>query len=258
MRLFDVRSLGEIVFEYGATSAAEVVVIVPLYNYEEHIVECLESVAAQTLKDIAIVVIDDCSTDAGPRIAIDFLKTNSTRFAAALVIRHTKNMGLSMARNSAIAWSSEPLLFMLDADNRIRSPALARLKTALETSEADFAYSQLFVFGEVTVIGDADIWDIDRLKNGNAIDAMALIRRETLLACDGYAVLADDHGWEDYDLWCRSFTLGFNGVFVPELLCEYRRHKQSMLNSRTNHHAETLKSELALRYPNIFFPAKAI
>ena len=130
-----------------------------------------------------------------------------------------------MARNSGVAWSDEPLLFMLDADNRVRPPALARLKAALEIDDADFAYSQLFIFGDEIGVGRADIWDIDRLRPSNAIDAMALIRRSALVKAGGYGVLPDDQGWEDYDLWCQFFTLGMRGVFVPELLCEYRRHR---------------------------------
>jgi lipopolysaccharide biosynthesis protein len=65
-------------------------------------------------------------------------------------------------------------------------------------------------------------------------------------------VLADGRDWEDYDLWCRFFTLGLRGVFVPELLCEYRRHGQSMLNTRTNIDPNQLSAEMAVRYPEIF------
>ena len=99
-----------------------------------------------------------------------------------------------MARNSGLAWSAEPLLFMLDADNRIRPPALARLKSALETDNADFAYSQLFIFGNEIGVGRADIWEIERLRPTNTIDAMAIIRRSALLNAGGYEVLPDDQG----------------------------------------------------------------
>jgi glycosyltransferase involved in cell wall biosynthesis len=252
MTLFNIKSLGEITFRYDAHTSAEVVVVVPLYNYAKYIIECLDSIAVQTIERCSVVVVDDCSTDNGAALATDFLKTNSSRFSSVIIIRHTKNQGLSMARNSGIAWSSEPFLFMLDADNRIRSPALDRLKNALEFSEADFAYSQLFIFGEANAIGRADIWNVNRLRHGNTIDAMALICRRALIATEGYAVLADDHGWEDYDLWCRFFTLNFKGIFVPELLCEYRQHKSSMLNTHTNNYVNSLKSEMAIRHPNIF------
>ena len=254
MRVFDIRSLGEVAFEAAPArvTRADVAVIIPLYNYGRYIVDCLQSVVDQTLEHVSVVVVDDGSTDDGPARVIDFLKANAARFSSARVIRHIRNQGPSMARNSGIAWSDEPLLFMLDADNRIRPPALARLKAALDVSGADFAYSQTFVFGEQTDIGPADIWHVDRLRHGNTVDVMALIRRTALIKAGGYAVLADDHGWEDYDLWCRFFSLGLRGLFVPELLCEYRMHDSSRSNLHTNKNFSSLEAEMALRYPDIF------
>jgi Rhamnan synthesis protein F/Glycosyl transferase family 2 len=252
MRAFDIKSLGELVFESEATERADVAVVIPLYNYERFILECLRSVVDQTLDRLSVVVVDDGSTDKGPQLAADFLGQNASRFCSARIIRQKRNQGPSMARNSGIAWTVEPLLFMLDADNRIRPPALARLKSALEVDGADFAYSQLFLFGIETEVGYADVWHVDRLQNGNTIDAMAMVHRSALIKAGGYQVIGDDHGLEDYDLWCRFFTLGMRGVFLPELLCEYRRHGQSRQDTSANLNLGTLRPQMALRYPEIF------
>jgi len=129
---------------------------------------------------------------------------------------------------------------------------LSRLLDALDHSGADFAYSQLRLFGDEEGIGNADIWEPQRLRAGNYIDAMALIRREALLAAGGFSSMAVEEGWEDYDLWCRFAELGFEGVFLPELLCEYRVHGTSMLRSRTNNHYMALDMEMRLRHPKLF------
>jgi len=252
LRRFDVKGLGDIVYESRGAGEAEVAVAISLYNYADTIGEALASVVGQDLAALAIVVIDDCSTDEGGEQAIALLERHAVRFTTARVVRHRRNHGLSMARNSGIAWSAEPYLFMLDADNRLRPPALSRLLDALHCSGADFAYSQLRMFGEEEGIGLADIWQPRRFATCNYIDAMALIRREALLAAGGCAALADDHGWEDYDLWCRFVELGFEGVFLPELLCDYRVHSASMLRSRTNKHHDTLMAEMRLRHPKLF------
>jgi glycosyltransferase involved in cell wall biosynthesis len=252
LRRFDVKGLGDIVYESRSDVAAEVAVVISLYNYADTIDEALGSVAEQDLAALAIVVIDDCSTDEGGQQAIAFLESRAARFTTARVVRHRRNQGLSMARNSGIAWSGEPYLFMLDADNRLRPPALSRLLDALNCSGADFAYSQLRMFGDEEDIGLADIWEPRRFATSNYVDAMALIRRDALLAAGGYAVLADDHGWEDYDLWCHFVELGFEGVFLPELLCDYRVHSTSMLRSRTNRHQNALMAEMRLRHPSLF------
>ena len=80
---------------------------------------------------------------------------------------------------------------------------------------------------------------------------MALIRRERLLETGGYAVLAEDVSWEDYDLWCRLAELGYEGVFVPELLSEYRVHDDSR-NRTVPPHYQAMMAEMALRHPRLF------
>jgi glycosyltransferase involved in cell wall biosynthesis len=252
MRLYDVRELGDIVYESRGGSDAQLAVIIPLYNYAGSILEALDSVVEQDLSAFSLVVVDDCSTDEGGEEAVRFLEQHSSRFTEARLVRHLHNQGLSMARNSGIAWSGEPYLFMLDADNRLRPPALSRLLEAVQYSGAAFAYSQLRMFGDEDGIGIADVWEPARLAVSNYIDAMALIRRDALLAAGGYATLADGHGWEDYDLWCRFAELGLKGVFLPELLCDYRIHGASMLRTRTNIHYDALMVEMRLRHPVLF------
>jgi len=252
MRSYDVTSLGEVVYQTRQHSEAQVSVVIPLYNYAGTVLEALDSVVRQDLQALSVIVIDYASTDNGGEQARSFLEQHATRFTEARVVRHHHNQGLSMARNSGIAWSSEPYLFMLDADNRVRPPALSRLLAALRCSGAAFAYSQLRWFGDEEGIGMADVWEPARLAIDNYIDAMALIRRDALLIAGGYPVLADSHGWEDYDLWCRFAELGLQGVFLPELLCDYRVHGASMLRTRTNIHYEALMAEMRLRHPGLF------
>lgn len=258
MPLFSITGLAEVIYEQRGPGSSDVVVVIPLYNYERTVIEALESVAGQDLSDLSLVVVDDHSTDHGAERAASFLERHASRFVSARLVRHLRNQGLSMARNSGIAWSTEPYLFFLDADNRIRPPALSRLLQALHNSDAAFAYSQLRMFGEENGIGNADVWQPSRLIGGNYIDAMAMIRRYAFDKAGGYAVLADDHGWEDYDLWCRFADLHLEGVFVPELLCEYRVHNASMLRTRTNHHHAALMAEMALRHPNLFGLRKSL
>lgn len=252
LRQFDIRRLGTVTYEASRGGDAEVAVVVPLYNYAGTIEACLQSVLQQDLERIALVVIDDCSTDDSGTRAVQFLRQYPDRFSMTRVIRQHRNQGLSMSRNAGIVWSSEPFLFMLDADNRLRPPALSRLLEALQCSGAAFAYSQLRLFGDSSGVGVADIWNPSMLRIGNYVDAMAMLRRDALLAVKGYAILADDHGWEDYDLWCSFAELGMSGVFLPEMLCDYRVHGASMLRSRTNQHYASMMAEMALRHPRLF------
>ena len=254
LQAFDVTRLSSIVYESRRDCAAEVTVVIPLYNYAHTIVEALDSVVNQDLAQLSVVVINDCSADNGEKRVVAFLERHAERFAEARVVRHHRNQGPSMSRNSGIAHTHEPFLFMLDADNRIRPPALSRLLEGVRHSGAAFAYSQLCLFGEQEGIGQGDIWDPSRLAQGNYIDAMAMLRREALLAVGGYAALAEDGQVEDYDLWCRFVERGLSGVFLPELLCEYRVHGSS--RSYTTQKYDTVMAEMSLRHPRVVRPAR--
>jgi glycosyltransferase involved in cell wall biosynthesis len=252
MQTFDVKRLGSVVYESRRDAAAEVAVIIPLYNYAHTIAEALDSVVGQDIAQVSIIVVNDCSADNGEQRAITFLDRHAARFAEARVVRHHRNQGPSMSRNSGIAHSVEPFLFMLDADNRIRPPALSRLLEGLRHSGVAFAYSQLCLFGEQEGIGRGDVWDPSRLAEGNYIDTMSMLRREALLAVGGYAALAEDGQVEDYDLWCRFAERGLRGVFLPELLCEYRVHGSS--RSYTTQDYDTVMAEMSLRHPRVVKP----
>lgn len=253
MRPYDIRALGRpVLHRRGGGGAAEVAVIVPLHNYGAAVAGALELLLEQDLERFSVVVVDDGSTDGGGMAAVEFLRRHGARFVTATVVAHIRNQGVSMARNSGIAWSTEPFLFMLDADNALRRPALSRLLEAVKASGAAFAYPQLRFVGERAGIGHADVWDPARLCRGNYIDAAAMIRREALLAAGGYAVLADDAGWEDYDLWCRFAAAGLRGVFLPEVLVDYRWHDGSRSEVLERQGWRPLLAEMALRHPGLF------
>lgn len=249
LRQYDIKALGRVVFEDSSpwNDKADVVVAVPLFNYGHTIVDCLSSICDQTVEGLSLVLVNDASTDEGQRVALDFLRKNRRRFSNVRLIEHVRNQGLAMTRNSAIVWSDEPFIFFLDADNRIRPPAMERLKMALEASGRDFAYSQLRHFGDVETLGEADVWDPERLKKDNYIDAMALVRRDALLSVGGFRDSEVEVGWEDYDMWVRLASSGRSGVFLPEVLCEYRVHNTSMLRTQTNRLYDALRAEMKLR-----------
>ena len=68
---------------------------------------------------------------------------------------------------------------------------------------------------------------------------MALIGKWAWAAVGGYTHIQS--GWEDYDFWCRCVEHGFWGLHVPEVLAEYRVHKQSMLKTQTDQHENKLR-----------------
>lgn len=87
-------------------------VIVPVYNVEKFINECVDSVLAQTFKNIEIILVDDGSPDDCPRICDEYAKKNQ-----CIKVIHKKNGGLSDARNYGINASKGKYLLFLDSDD---------------------------------------------------------------------------------------------------------------------------------------------
>src|SRR5919198_645962 len=109
-------------------------VVVPIYNVEDYLDECLRSLAAQTFGDFEAVLVDDGSTDDSAAIAQRFADADP-RFR---VVRQA-NGGLGSARNTGTAEARGDYLAFLDSDDVLPREAYARLIGALERSGSDFA-----------------------------------------------------------------------------------------------------------------------
>ena len=229
-------------------AAPQVSVIVTLYDYGHYLDACLDSIRAQTQSALELIIVDDCSTDDSLAAATRWLAGNEDAFAGYRLLRHTKNMGLSYARNTAFAQAGAPYVFVMDADNMLYPPAIARCLAAIKAAGAGAAYTQLEFFDERKGIGLADYWSKERLKRANYIDAMALVDKRAWENVGGYTQLMAT-GWEDYDFWCKFVEHGLGAVFVPEVLCRYRWHGKSMSLTETNPNAGTLILEMSLRHP---------
>lgn len=89
-------------------------VIVPVYNAEQCLHKCVESILNQTYDNIEIILIDDGSTDASPMIIDEFAARENVVIAI-----HQKNKGVSAARNAGIKKASGKYICFVDADDYI-------------------------------------------------------------------------------------------------------------------------------------------
>ena len=93
----------------------EVSVLIPAYNVEPYIEDCINSVLGQTLQDFEIVCIDDASTDG----TLQILKRFEASDSRIKVYTHEVNKGQASGRNDALDRASGRYVYMLDADDRI-------------------------------------------------------------------------------------------------------------------------------------------
>jgi glycosyltransferase involved in cell wall biosynthesis len=245
-------------FVAGQPGRAEVTVAMTVYNYGQYVEEALDSVRAQELAALDLVVVDDCSTDDSLAVVTDWLGRHAGRFGSARLLRHRENQGLAATRNAAFAEAASEFVFALDPDNVLYPRCTARCLQAIRDTGADFAYPIIEVFGRRADLMSFDPWDVERLRRMNYIDAMALVRRASWEAVGGYSSVRYEGeeimGWEDYDLWCKFVEHGFTGVRVPEILARYRDHSTSMLRTETDVKVQRLMLEMQRRHPWLDLP----
>jgi len=109
-------------------------VVVPVYNVEDFLEPCLDSLVAQTVDDFEVVLVDDGSTDGSVAIAEQYAGRDG-RFK----IVSQENGGLSRARNAGMAVAEGEYLAFLDSDDVLPPNAYALLLGALEKTGSDFA-----------------------------------------------------------------------------------------------------------------------
>ncbi|WP_195695126.1 glycosyltransferase family 2 protein [Priestia megaterium] len=127
-----------------------VTVIIPVYNVEEYLNECIESVLNQSYKNIEIIVINDGSTDKSLGIIEDYKEKN-----ANIIVISQENSGQSFSRNIGIDLAKGDYVFFLDSDDYILPDTLSILIRKLEKNNLDlirFA-AQPFTDNGVTYIG---------------------------------------------------------------------------------------------------------
>lgn len=116
-------------------------IVVPIYNVENYLKECLDSVVNQTFSDFECIMVNDGSTDSSQAIAQQYAN-NDCRFT----IYSQENQGLSGARNTGIQHSNGKHVVFLDSDDFIKSTALEELSEIVEKKQPDVIVSSSIAY----------------------------------------------------------------------------------------------------------------
>ena len=111
----------------------KVSVIVPVYNVESYLSECLDSIINQTLKEIEIICVDDCSTDNSYIILEEYSKKDSR----IKIIKHKENRGLGPARNTGIENATGEYISFIDSDDYVSLDFLENLYSTAKKFNSD-------------------------------------------------------------------------------------------------------------------------
>ena len=188
-------------------------IIIPTYNDAPYLERCLDSVFAQTFKDIEVIVVNDGSTDN----TLEVLEPYRDRIA----LINQENQGRNPARMRGFEKSKGEYLIFLDSDIEMRHNMLELLHQALKMQpDASYAYGSFkFGFKEFKAFP----FDSKRLRRINFIHTSALIRRKDFPGFD----LAIKK-FQDWDVWLTMLGEGKRGVFVDETIFHAHVDKQAL------------------------------
>lgn len=126
----------------NSTEFPLVSVVIPVYNSSSFLADCLDSVLAQTYKNIEIICIDDCSTDPSLQV-LRFYEAKDERI---VILRHSCNRGLSASRNTGLDNAHGSFVCFLDSDDLLAPQALEKCVSKLLETGAKICFFNMEAF----------------------------------------------------------------------------------------------------------------
>lgn len=221
-------------------------VILPVYNGEKYLKECLDSIVGQTFSDLEVVVVDDGSTDSTPEILASY-----SNKIPRLNILTTSNGGTSRARNLGISESKGEYVLFVDCDDILDPDAI---KTLLERAEGS---GSLIACGMVTTdlghLGCRVRKRIPRELSGREACLKVLYQNDFLIISPWAqiyhrSVFDADHlfkeamRYEDLELMPRLYAAVPKVAFTDRIIYYYRQHSGSFIHKLTADRFDSLKA----------------
>lgn len=208
-------------------------VIIPVYNVEKEIRQCLDSIKNQTYGDFEVLCVDDCGQDSSMAIVKEFADTDD-RFK---ILTHEHNKGVSAARNTALDAASGEYILFVDSDDWIELNALETVKNVFDQSNTD-----MVMFDTYDCYPDKErkAFNVKNLSDGK-IDMQLTIDANNLNSFIGViwnrayraSLIQDNHirfpeGMiiEDSDFTFKASVLAGNIYIITTPLYNYRRERE--------------------------------
>jgi len=232
-------------------------VIIPVYNAEEYLSRCLDSIITQDYQDLEIIVIDDCSKDNTKKI-IDLYFKKDSRVKPIFL---KKNSGVSVARNKGLDRYTGDYVLFVDSDDYLLPGAITKLVNAAEQYKSDYvdcanvakitlngkekAFTEGKVPKNVLVMGSLEdnpkIVDMGIYVKGKLFDSDLIgnLRFDDTLRC-----------YEDSEFEAKLKVKVKNYIFLNDVVYVYTRGQESLNNSCGTKHMCFL--DAAIRVKDIY------
>ena len=145
-------------------------VIIPMYNVEKYVGQCLESLLNQTFQDFEVIVVDDCSTDNSIEVVKKYIPNFKNRLQ---IIKLDKNSGnAALPRNMGLRLSRGKYISFIDPDDLIVKNAFEILYNIAESTQAEVVHSERYLapIDEFKEIDSDTKFKITTFLNGPFVD----------------------------------------------------------------------------------------
>jgi glycosyltransferase involved in cell wall biosynthesis len=222
-------------------------ILIPVYNVQDYLQECFDSVLSQIDSGVEIIALDDQSTDASYAVLKSIVENSSY---PVKILRHEKNRGLSAARNSMIEVSTGDYLWFLDSDDTLVFGAVTKLKKIIDEHNPDLIMCDYEVWREKPL---ADVRKRLRDRHIASFGGQpGVLSRDNLALFAGLYEKGKLHAWSKISkrhFWNEGLqfpegryfedmiatpklALKVNTYFyVPDVWVRYRRREGSILTS---------------------------
>lgn len=150
-------------------------IIVPVYNVENYLKACIESILTQSYETLEIIFVDDGSTDSCPQICDDYASTDSR-----IKVVHKENGGLSDARNTGLKLATGDLVAFVDSDDVLAETFCQSLIAALLQAEADVVECGFLKFENTEALLDLPAAILSSAEVFQPESALELLMKEDL------------------------------------------------------------------------------
>lgn len=202
-------------------------VIVTVYNGQDYLLECLNSILNQTYKSFELIVVDDASTDSTGSIL------STIKDKRLLIHTNKSNSGPFVSANTGISLSKGKYIARIDADDVSDSTRFEKQVEFLESTGYTLVGSNLTLINEKgDVIGTIINPETHEDNVGNIIfvnsiaHSSAMFLRDFVLNIGGYST--EYNKAQDYELWLKIIEAGGKVHNLQEFLIQYRVHSQSI------------------------------
>ncbi|MFW5502358.1 MAG: glycosyltransferase family 2 protein [Segatella copri] len=205
-------------------------VITPVYNVERYIDKTLESVFAQTYKDIEIVLVDDCSKDNSAQIIAKYKESHPE----IVYFLQPKNMGAGAARNKALELATGQYVAFLDSDDLWLPEKTEKQIKLMREKKSPFSYAAIDMMDEEgnTIKGKRELretCDYSYLLHNTIIATSSVIVDRSVL---GDFRMPLRRGGQDYATWLSLLRGGAVACGINETLVRYRVGSNSLSSNK--------------------------